>query len=60
VYSTSAISLVWPRLNAVDSVRMDFSYYDTIEDALAIELGGRSRDAEVGVLTRGSVSLPIV
>lgn len=53
--------LVSPGLSRAEAARMDFAYYDSVEEAIAAELAGSTgSDASVGVLTHGGFTIPLV
>ncbi len=54
------ICLVSSGLSASDAKRMGFTYYETIEEAIACELKNCGNEPRIGVLTHGGVILPLI
>ena len=54
------ICLVSSGLSASDVNRIGFTYYKTIGKAIATELRGCGNEPQVGVLTHGGVTLPLI
>jgi nickel-dependent lactate racemase len=53
-------ALVASGLNQQDADTMGFSYYETVEEAIAGELKGPGKNNAIGVLTHGGVTLPLM
>jgi len=54
------ICLVSSGLSASDANRIGFTYYKTVEEAIATELKSCGNEPRVGVLTHGGVILPLI
>jgi nickel-dependent lactate racemase len=52
-------ALVSSGLKQQDADTMGFSYYETVEEAIAGELKGPDKNKAIGVLTHGGVTLPL-
>lgn len=52
--------LVSSGLTRADAARMGFAYYDSVEEAIAVELGGSNGHGSVGVMTHGGFTIPLV
>ena len=53
-------ALVSSGLNQQDADTMGFSYYESVEEAIAGELKGPDKNNTIGVMTHGGVTLPLL
>jgi hypothetical protein len=54
------LGLVSSGLSRADADRMGFTYFDSVEAAIAAELDGSAASASVGVLTHSGFTIPII
>ena len=54
------LGLVSSGLSRADADRMGFTYFDSVEAAIAVELDGSADPASVGVLTHSGFTIPVI